>query len=92
MKKKIGIVTLFYNEQGEFLSAEFESHILAPEIEYSNSASILKDNADRVLASWFSKVTDIELNCTITSEALECKRWGNGNIKECNFIYYAEKQ
>ena len=95
MKQKIGIVTLEYDREGNFVTGNFQPEIkieLPSEVMAKiNSDTILdqlQKNADLVLADWFSHTTNIELNQDIKSEVLQCVRWPNGKIAKCQISYH----
>lgn len=55
----------------------------------------LKKNSDIVLATWFSKMNEIELadrdKFQIKSEIIKCERYANQRIKQCVIRYTFEK-
>lgn len=96
----IGIVTLYYNEDGSFQTGDF-----APEGITVNSDELLDrlkftDGEDRdttvsqsqmILAMWFDRNNHVELaNREITeivSTVLECEKWDNGNVRVCKIEF-----
>ena len=98
---KIGTSKIIYNENGEVLSSVFLSELhltskdLLPKlknIKAGKSAVKVKQQADVIIATWFSKMNEIELSdpaeYTVTSKIVECKNYPDGTIKKCVLEFY----
>lgn len=102
----IGVVTMKYAQDGSSLDSYFKPtmkvHIaenIAKALAVSmversltpNDPTIVKEKADLVLASFFSKMTEIELaerdEYEIKSEIVNCTKWPNGNVRLCQIQY-----
>jgi hypothetical protein len=98
----IGVASVGYNEEGQVEFANFlpEMQIdldqrslnnLKKVVNNSTNTETVKENADKVLAHWFSKINDIELaerpQFQVTSEIVNCEKHANGNVKLCVIRY-----
>lgn len=102
---EIGIVKMQYGEDGDVKSASFEPKIqvsvggeLLARLHSVNSptnSDIIKSNADMVLASFFSKINEIELadreEYEVTSEVINCEKYPNDTVKTCEIKYLFKK-
>ena len=94
---QIGTAEIIYGEDGKVLRAFF-----TPKMQVGNIASQLlqlepgkperiKENAEMVLAAWFSKMNEIELadreHYKIESEILKCTMYQDGSVKRCKISF-----
>ena len=98
--EQIGIATVNYDEAGNVVSANFEPKLKVENVDVKQLLSIkadpdvdvVKHNAEMVMASWFTKINDIELadrdDYNIVSEVLRCERYDNDKIKTCSIAFY----
>jgi len=102
-KQYLGQATLEYSPEGELLKAVFvpkmeikldQPTVVKLQESVSNNTKFkqLKHNADMVLASWFSAITEIELadreSYTIVSEAVICDKYPDKTVQKCVIDYY----
>lgn len=102
---QIGSLEINYNEDGTILSASFNPQI---KIEVDNdlqeslktvvsstNETIIKENADTLMAALFNRINDIELtdrtNHVLKSKVKDCERWDNKTVKKCVIDYWFEK-
>lgn len=104
MKQKIGIVTISYNQKGQVSGAIFDParvdfnddtfllNLLSTE---GRSQEEIKKSADKILAAWFNKVDNIELEdrekFRITSQIVSCDKWKDDTVKSCVIEYSLEE-
>jgi hypothetical protein len=102
---EIGTVTTSYNQEGEAITIEFKSsmYIKSNEnllkqlrtVKSADDIQVLQTNSDLAVASWFSKITEIELTDPsegqITSEIVSCDKYPNGKIQTCVLKYTFRK-
>jgi hypothetical protein len=104
---KIGTVIVNYDQEGNVLEkfTAFVPTMNIPvdkelgkqliKLKQENNETILKDNSDLILASWFSKMNEIELadrnSFKIESMIVSCDKYSNGKIRKCILDYYFER-
>lgn len=104
MINQIGTVTIEYNRSGVVTSHKFNplikvdnSQELRRELKNVNgeNADVLKHNADVIVAAWFSKVNQVELEdreqYSVESEVIACEKYNTGGIKKCVLKYFLKK-
>lgn len=100
MKTTIGNATILYSREGKATHSFFvpaihtipcdviEAQLLTTTPKTGEQA---KEQAQRVLADWFSKVEDIELadreTGEITSTIVSCEKWDNDIPKSCTIEF-----
>lgn len=96
----IGIAELKYNIHGFVVMSSFKPSLniehteklaeILNKIECTDVSKI-KQQADIVFASWFSRITDIEIadrsKYVISSNIITCKKFKNGKTKNCAIEY-----
>lgn len=102
MKLEIGKVTMNYSQKGEMVKEKTYftptlNIIITKELEdqlktiQGGDQKTVKDNADLLLASWFSTMNEVELNDRQThrldSEVVHCETYPDGNVKQCVIKY-----
>lgn len=102
MNLEIGDAIINYREDGTVESASFvpkmkievgETVLKQLEaVNHSTVAAIVKTNADLILGSFFSKLSEIELgdrdHYEVSSKTILCERYKpSGNIKQCVIRY-----
>lgn len=100
----IGTVNLIYKENGEIESAGFYPKISVTKADVERELGTCKNKtieeikkcAELLLASFFSKVSDIELRdmetTEIEAEVVHGEKFDNGNIKDIEFEFvYLQK-
>lgn len=102
MDQEIGIVTLYYNEDGSFKTADFRptmkitihSELMNElfSIETQKGEDIVKEQANSVFATWFQRMNDIELadreKYEIATEMVApCERYENGVVSKCEMRF-----
>lgn len=101
MKEKIGTATIRYDIDNNVISGVFKGALeqkfdkeLLEQLIPSNDPNVIKNNADMALASWFNKITDIELADREVSQIISSVKkrtyHSNGNIKKCSIDYFLE--
>lgn len=98
----IGTATVKYDEDGKAVFANFVPEMkveldetslgrLQKVVDKNKDAEKIRENADVVLSSWFSKMTDIELedraDYQMISEVVNCEKYPSGQIKVCVLRY-----
>lgn len=98
--EQIGIATINYDQQGNVLEAYFNptpkfEKIDASQlksVKSSKEAEVIKYNAEMILASYFSRMNEIELadrdKYEIGSEILICTKYDNGNVRSCSIQFF----
>ena len=101
--KKIGIATIEYDRVGSVTKGTFDpdkdfgnvdiKQLLS--IKASKDVDVVKRNAETVLASWFSKINEVELadrdQYEVASEVLDCKKYVDGKVKKCSIQFYLKE-
>lgn len=98
---KIGEAKLRYNAEGKIESATFFPvaafmipHETLMELSNSQDEESIKTNANMVLASYFSKINDIELGdrdqVEIKTKIINCNKHTNGLISTCTLEFTLE--
>lgn len=100
-KSMIGELLMEYDKDGKLTNAKYLSQVpisdiasLSEEVHKitCNNKEALKTNAEIVLASWFSKVSAIELadreKHKVETEIVSCEEWPNGLIKACILKFF----
>lgn len=98
---KIGEAKLRYNDKGEIESATFfpiaafmVPHETLMELSNNQDEESIKANANMVLASYFSKINDIELGdrdqVEIKTKIINCNKHANGLISHCTLQFTLE--
>lgn len=101
MTEKIGTAVIRYDVNNNIISGVFKGELkqkfneeLIKQLQPSNDLDIIKNNADMALASWFNKITEIEIadreKTRIISNVKKRTYYSNGNIKKCEIDYYLE--
>ncbi len=100
--QEIGIVTLYYNEDGSFKTADFiptmqitvTSELMNElfNVETQKGEDVVKEQANNVFATWFQRMNEIELadreKYEIATElAAPCERYDNGVISKCSMRF-----
>ncbi len=102
----IGVATISYDEQGNPTSQTFkpgeniepDDNLLnqLKQIPTATDSELVKQNADLVLAGWWSKMNEAELadrdEFKIYSEIVECLKYDNGSVKSCSIEYTFKKR
>lgn len=101
-REKIGEVVITYTPEGVAETAAFlptikiDSAAIAKqllEVKIGGSAAI-QSNSDMVMATWFSRINDIELmdhsDQRLNSEIIDCLKRENGMVYYCRIAYYIE--
>ena len=99
---EIGIATIFYNEDGSFLSGKFEPKLTSlvdakamsfmDKIDCDTEEDRIKNQATNIFASWFEQMNKIEL-IDLTQYKIdsvitgECLRYTNGNIARISLLF-----
>lgn len=99
----IGVVTISHDKDGNMGEAYFKPTMqvsldksLVPALTAGTMASTdnpeyIRNQADIVMASFFSKITEIELadrdKYELKSEIIQCSKWGNGAVRTCKIKY-----
>lgn len=104
MNTEIGFVTTVYTELGDIVkelsafkptlqgtvSKDIEDQIL--NIKSSDSSEAIKSNAMLLLASFFNRMTEIELadrsEYEIDSEVIECDKYPDGAVRKCVLRFF----
>lgn len=104
MNTELGFVTTVYTESGEIIkelsafkptlegkvTQDIEDEIL--NIKSSNSSEAIKSNATLLLASFFNKMTEIELadrsEYEIDSDVIECDKYPDGTVRKCVLRFF----
>lgn len=106
---EIGTVTITYSANGTIINSETyftpsmqvsvsQENLLNEfmKITEKTDSEILKQNADLVIASWFSKMNEIELDERpgngISSELIRCEKYSTGQIRKCVIRYNYSKK
>lgn len=95
---QIGQAIFNFDEQGKQMSAYFKPTMkvnvnvnLLENISTGEDSETIKRNAEVALASWFSKMNEIELadrdEYVLQSEIEECIRYDNGKVKTCVVVF-----
>lgn len=96
-QQEIGVTTLEYDDAGNLITSYFEPTMKVvvdetllkaiKEVKNSEDSESIKQHAEVALASWFSKMNEIELadrdEWTISSEVKHCEKWPNNKVKKC---------
>lgn len=105
MDKEIGIVEIWYNEQGKAIQGHFEPTAkvyddscmdkLMNGTNGISSEDKIKNDSEALLSEWFNNISDIELadrdQYKISSSLLNCIAWPNGNVQYCRISFYLQK-
>lgn len=96
----IGIVTLYYNEDGSFQTGDFKPEGITVNPDELLDRLAFTDGEDQdttvrqsqmILAMWFDRNNHIELanreHTEIVSKILECEKWTNGNVHVCKIEF-----
>lgn len=107
MRQRIGIVEFDYDESGKLIETAFAAEPMRikvaddltakfSEITASNSQDEIKAQAEKVLASWWSNLNDMEIadrnKFEITSEVVGCDKYTDGKIKVCRVEFYFDEK
>ena len=98
---EIGEVELFYNEDGKVTKSSFtptmkinlDENLINQlhSIESNKNSEVIKHNAEIMLASFFSKINEIELADRdyyhIESEVMKCDKYPTGIAKYCKIKF-----
>ena len=102
MKKIIGTAEIEYDENGVVVNAGFKpvmelvfdesmKKLLKASVQGDEKEEEIQHNADMILASWFSQISDVELaerdEQEIVSEIVGCEKFDSGKIKICRIQY-----
>lgn len=103
----IGIVTIEYDENGRIEKARFDPSMTVEAddrllkqlevLEDEEEEIELQSRADLIMASWFTKINEIELadlnEWVIVSEVALCEKYVfSGKIRKCVLNYYFKKR
>lgn len=101
---EIGIVQLWYNENGKAVRAMFEPTIAnygkdcadqLVEATTGNNTEKIKQDAEMIISHWFARMIDIELadrdQHKISSSLKQVVKWANGNVQYCRMLFWIEK-
>lgn len=97
--EKIGVATIEYNGKGAVVRANFQPikkfEVDLSQLKGNEDEKTVRDNAELIMASWFSKVNEIELadrdKFKIESKVLDCRKWPDGTIKKCWIEFYLKE-
>lgn len=101
-REKIGEVVITYTPEGiaettAFLATiKIDGDAVAKQLLQikAGDKEVIKNNSDMVMASWFSRINDIELmdhsDQRLNSEIVDCLKRENGMVYYCRIAYYIE--
>lgn len=105
-EQEIGIATMVYDTNGKIMNTSFvpllqikhskklESQLQT--VKGSEDAEALNNNAQLVMAAWFSQVDEIELadrdEYEVVSKVLSCEKYQSGRVKTCSIMFIFKRK